>query len=82
MATGKKRSSKKAVVTRKAPAQKARSKAKAPSKDSSGFPERIFAVASPHSVGGVSMFAPGLTIELVWRALEMSLAAEYADASR
>ena len=32
-------------------------------KDSAGFPDRIFAVASPHSVGGVSMFTPGLTID-------------------
>ena len=32
-------------------------------KDSAGFPDRIFAVASPHSVGGVSMFTSGLTID-------------------
>src|SRR5918999_1250839 len=30
---------------------------------SSGFPDRIFALASPHSVGGVSMFEPGVLAE-------------------
>ena len=63
MATTKKRSSKKAVSGR-TPAAKNRSpEGTKPRKDSAGFPDRIFAVASPHSVGGVSMFTPGLTID-------------------
>jgi len=32
-------------------------------KGAADLPERIFAVASPHSLGGMSMFTPGLTID-------------------
>lgn len=32
----------------------------APGKDAAGFPDRIYAIASPHSVGGTSLFTPGL----------------------
>src|SRR5262245_43259424 len=63
MATVKKRRSTKAVAARTPAVKKARPKGKLPRKDAAGFPARIFAVASPHSVGGVSMFAPGLTID-------------------
>jgi len=81
MATRKKRSSKKAVAARPPAVKKGRPKGKEPRKDSAGFPDRIFAIASPHSLGRVSMFAPGLTIdasnvgafesdeELVWRSI-------------
>jgi len=31
-----------------------------PATDRDGFPQRIYAIASPHSAGGVSMFTPGL----------------------
>ena len=31
-----------------------------PATDAAGFPERIYAVASPHSIGGVSLFTPGV----------------------
>ena len=76
MASSKKRSTTKTAATPKPstpkpsaakPAAKAARPAsktpKPPRKDSAGFPERIFAVASPHSLGGVSMFTPGLTID-------------------
>ena len=63
MATSKKRSSKKAVSGRTSAAKTARAKAAKSRKDSSAFPDRIFAVASPHSLGGVSMFTAGLTID-------------------
>ena len=62
MATSTK-SGKAAATGKKAAATKTASKGKAPSKASSEWPDRIFAVASPHSLGGVSMFAPGLTID-------------------
>ena len=66
MATTKKRSSstsKKTVSGRTRAGRTAHPRATKPRKDSAGFPDRIFAVASPHSLGGVSMFAPGLTID-------------------
>jgi subtilisin family serine protease len=62
MAKSKKRSSKKAASARTSAAKTARSKAKS-RKGSSDFPDRIFAVASPHSLGGVPMFTEGLTID-------------------
>lgn len=34
-----------------------------PPTDAQGFPQRIYAVASPHSVGGVSMFTPGFVAD-------------------
>ena len=62
MAATKKRSKK--VASRRTPTRKAtRLSGTKTRKDSAGFPERIFAVASPHSMGGVSMFTPGLTID-------------------
>ena len=61
--TKKRRASKKAVSGRTRAGRTARPRATKPRKDSAGFPDRIFAVASPHSLGGVSMFAPGLTID-------------------
>ena len=63
MASSKKRTSKKAVAAGKPAPKAARPRGAAPRKDSSGFPDRIFAVASPHSLGGVSMFAQGLSID-------------------
>jgi subtilisin family serine protease len=63
MASSKKRSSKKAVPVRTPAVKTGRARGAVPRKDSAGFPDRIFAVASPHSVGGVSMFTPGLSID-------------------
>ncbi len=64
MATSKKRS-KTAPAGKTVAAKKsgARAKGKASGKKPAEFPDRIFAVASPHSLGGVSMFSPGLTID-------------------
>jgi subtilisin family serine protease len=69
MATSKKRS--KTAATAKPAAKKSSAKAsasgrasgKASGKQPADFPDRIYAVASPHSLGGVSMFTPGLTID-------------------
>jgi subtilisin family serine protease len=57
-APAKDRAAKKAAPVRKS----GRARAAKP-KDPGGFPKRIFGVASPHSVGGLSMFTQGLTID-------------------
>lgn len=61
MATSKKGG--KAVKASSTTAGKAKSKGNAPRKTAPELPDRIFAVASPHSLGGVSMFTPGLAID-------------------
>jgi Subtilase family len=49
--------------TRTASRPRARATEKQPPKDRDGFPKRIFGLASPHSVGGISMFEPGVLAE-------------------
>lgn len=54
----------KTAASRRRPARRTRRETGAKvRKDSAGFPERLFAVASPHSVGGTSIFTSGLTID-------------------
>jgi hypothetical protein len=61
MAATKKRSKK--TASRRTPGKGARARGTKTRKDAAGFPDRIYAVASPHSLGGVSMFTPGLTVD-------------------
>ncbi len=62
-ATATKRASKKRAPAKRAAGRAARAGGDAVTKDAAGFPERIYAIASPHSVGGVSMFTDGLVID-------------------
>ena len=49
--------------TRSTTRRSTRAAAMSPPKDRAGFPRRIFALASPYSLGGISMFEPGALAE-------------------